>query len=239
MRNSMGGCISHTSNGATESSRAEERNAMSDFQLAAQRRQALGKKNRQLRRQGFVPGIVYGPSTEPMSVQFPYRTVEIMLMNAGGTNLIDIEVDGAVYPSLAREVQRDVVRGDILHVDFLAVDQSQRISVEVPIVMEGESPVVTAREGILITGRSSLTLEVYPSDIRDRIEIDLSRLTELGAEVLVRDLSFGENVTVHNDPNEMLAKIVQPAAARAEEDLEGEEGEVEGEEGEETDEAAE
>lgn len=212
---------------------------MSDFQLAAQKRRAHGKKNRQLRRAGFVPGILYGPSTEPLSVQFPYRAVEVMLMNAGGTNLIDIEVEGAVYPSLAREVQRDVVRGDILHVDFLAVDQTQRISVEVPIVMEGSSPVVAAREGILITGRSSLTLEVYPSDIRDRIIIDLSKLTELGAEVLVRDLTFGENVTVHNDPNEMLAKIVQPAAARAEEDLEGEEGEIEGEEGEEPEEPAE
>lgn len=212
---------------------------MSDFQLAAQKRRAHGKKNRQLRRAGFVPGILYGPSTEPLSVQFPYRAVEVMLMDAGGTNLIDIEVEGAVYPSLAREVQRDVVRGDILHVDFLAVDQTQRISVEVPIVMEGSSPVVAAREGILITGRSSLTLEVYPSDIRDRIIIDLSQLTELGAEVLVRDLTFGENVTVHNDPNEMLAKIVQPAAARAEEDLEGEEGEIEGEEGEEPEEPAE
>ena len=208
---------------------------MSEFQLAAQTRQAQGKKNRQLRRQGFVPGIVYGPSTAPMSVQFPYREIEVTLMNAGGTNLIDIEVGGEVYPSLAREVQRDVVRGDILHVDFLAVDQTQRISVEVPILVEGVSPVVAAREGILITGRSSLTLEVYPSDIRDRIIIDLTRLTDLGDEVLVRDLTFGENVTVHNDPNEMLAKIVQPAAARAEEDLEGE---IEGEEGE-TAEAAE
>ncbi len=209
---------------------------MSDYQLAAQTRQALGKKNRQLRRQGFVPGIVYGPSTTPLSVQFLYRDVEVTLMNAGGTNLIDIEVEGAVYPSLAREVQRDVVRGDILHVDFLAVDQSQRISVEVPIVMEGLSPVVAAREGILITGRSSLTLEVYPSDIRDRIVIDLSQLMELGDEVLVRDLTFAESVTVHNDPNEMLAKIVQPAAARAEEDLEDEEGDTEGEEGEEAEE---
>ncbi len=211
---------------------------MSDFQLAAQKRGARGKKNRQLRRDGFVPAILYGPSTDPLSVQFPYRSVEVMLMEAGGTNLIDIEVEGEVYPSLAREVQRDVVRGDILHVDFLAVDQTQRISVEVPIVMEGRSPVVVAREGILITGRSSLTLEVYPSDIRDRIIIDLSDLTELGSEVLVRDLTFGENVTVHNDPNEMLAKIVQPAAARAEEDLEGEEGEIDGEEVEDADEAS-
>ena len=140
-------------------------------------------------------------------------------MNAGGTNLIDIVVEGKTYPSLAREVQRDVVRGDILHVDFLAVDESQRIRVEVPVVMEGGSPVIAAREGILITGRSSLTLEVFPSDIRNHIVIDLSKLTELGAEVLVRDLEFGENVTVHNDPNEMIAKIVQPAAARADEDL--------------------
>lgn len=204
---------------------------MAEFQLAAQTRQTRGKKNRRLRGAGYVPGIVYGPTTEPISVQFPYRAIEVTLMNAGGTNLIDIDVDGKSYPSLAREVQRDVVRGDILHVDFLAVDQSQRISVEVPIVMEGQSPVVAAREGILITGRSALTLEVFPSDIRDRIVIDLSTLTELGAEVLVGDLTFGEKVTVQNDPNEMLAKIVQPAAARAEDELMEEDAAAEGEEG--------
>ncbi len=205
---------------------------MAEFALAAEVRTTHGKKNGALRRLGLVPGIVYGPASEPVSVQFPYRAIELTLMKAGGTNLIDIEVGGKTYPSLAREVQRDVVRGDILHVDFLAVDASQRIRVEVPILMEGRSPVVVAREGILITGRSSLTLEVYPDDIRDRIMIDLSQLTELGSEVLVGDLEFGENVTVHSDPNEMLAKIVQPPAARAEADLdeiEGEEG-VEGEE---------
>lgn len=202
---------------------------MAEFELAAEVRTVRGKKVRRLRRQGYVPGILYGPATEPVSVQFPYRAVEVMLMNAGGTNLIYIVVDGKAYPSLAREVQRDVVRGDILHVDFLAVDETQRIRVEVPVVMEGNSPVIAAREGILITGRSSLTLEVFPGDIRNRIVIDLSELTELGAEVLVRDLEFGENVTVHNDPNEMIAKIVQPAAARADEDLaqlEGDEGEI-------------
>ena len=198
---------------------------MAEFELAAEVRTVRGKKNRRLRQQGYVPGVVYGPANDPISVQFPYRAIEVMLMDAGGTNLIDIVVEGKTYPSLAREVQRDVVRGDILHVDFLAVDESQRIRVEVPVVMEGRSPVIAAREGILITGRSSLTLEVFPSDIRNRIVIDLSKLTELGAEVLVRDLEFGENVTVHNDLNEMIAKIVQPAAARADEDLAQLEGE--------------
>lgn len=203
---------------------------MAEFELAAEVRTVHGKKTKRLRRQGYVPGIVYGPTNDPISVQFAYRAVEVILMNAGGTNLIDIVVDGKTFPSLAREVQRDVVRGDILHVDFLAVDENQRIRVEVPVVMEGQSPVVAAREGILITGRSSLTLEVFPGDIRNQIVIDLSRLTELGSEVLVRDLEFGENVTVHNDPNEMIAKIVQPAAARADEDL----AQLEDEEGAET-----
>lgn len=210
---------------------------MAEFKLEGEVRLIKGKKNRQLRREGYVPAIIYGPANDPISAKFPYRAIEVTLMNAGGTNLIDINVDNQTYPSLARDVQRDVVRGDILHVDFFAVDENQKIRVEVPVVMEGRSPVVVSREGILITGPNTLTLEVYPTDIRNQIVINLDELVELGQEILVRDLQFGENVTVINEPSEMIAKIVQPAAARAELDLElaeGEEGEeLEGEEGEE------
>lgn len=211
---------------------------MAEFQLNGVVRTAKGKKNRNLRKAGIVPAIVYGPANDPISTQFPYREIEVMLMSAGGTNLIDIVIDGKTYPALARDVQRDVIRGEITHVDFFAVDETKKIRVEVPVVMEGRSPVVLSREGILITGPNTLTLEVFPTDIRNRIVINLDELTELGQEVLVRDLKFGDKVTVINDPNEMIAKIVQPAAARAEEDLlsegvEGEEGE-EGVEGEET-----
>lgn len=212
---------------------------MAEYKLAGEVRTAKGKKNRRLRKEGLVPGVVYGPTDNPVSVQFPYREIEVTLMRAGGTNLIDIEVGGDVYPSLAREVQRDVVRGDIMHVDFLAVDPNQKIRVDVPVVMEGRSPVVASREGILITGPSTLTLEVYPQDIRNQIMIDLSTLTELGAEILVRDLQFNEEVTVINEPNEMIVKIVQPAAARGAEleamlagEGEGVEGEEAGTEGE-------
>ena len=214
---------------------------MAEYQLNGVIRTVKGKKNRNLRKAGIVPAIVYGPANEPISTQFAYRDIEVLLMNAGGTNLIDITIDGKTYPALARDVQRDVVRGDILHVDFFAVDETKKIRVEVPVVFEGRSPVVVAREGILITGPNTITLEVFPTDIRNRIVIDLEELTELGSEVAIRDLKFGENVTVINDPTEMVVRVVQPAAARAEEDLEGEvtEGEeVEGEEveGEESDE---
>jgi large subunit ribosomal protein L25 len=201
---------------------------MAEYKLAGDVRTITGKKNRALRKQGLVPGVVYGPTDEPVSVQFAYREVEVTLMRAGGTNLIDIEVGGKTYPSLAREVQRDVVRGDILHVDFLAVDLSQKIRVDVPVIMEGRSPLVASREAILITGPSTLTLEVFPQDIRDRILVDLTPLDTMGAEILVKDLKFKEGVTVINEPNEMIAKVVQPAAARrAEADaMEAAEGEA-------------
>jgi large subunit ribosomal protein L25 len=208
---------------------------MAEYQINGVVRTVKGKKNRNLRKEGLVPAIVYGPANDPISAQFGYRDIEVLLMNAGGTNLIDIVIDGKTYPALARDVQRDVVRGDIMHVDFFAVDENKKIRVEVPVVMEGNSPVVLTREGILITGPNTITLEVFPTDIRNRIVINLDELVELGQEVLIRDLQFGDKVTVINDPNEMIAKIVQPAAARAEEDLEGEGEEgVEGEEGEET-----
>lgn len=202
---------------------------MAEYKLAGDVRTITGKKNRALRKQGLVPGVVYGPTDEPVTVQFVYREVEVTLMRAGGTNLIDIEVGGKTYPSLAREVQRDVVRGDILHVDFLAVDLSQKIRVDVPVIMEGRSPLVASREAILITGPSTLTLEVFPQDIRDRILVDLTPLDTMGAEILVKDLKFKEGVTVINEPNEMIAKVVQPAAARrAEADaMEAAEGEAE------------
>ena len=208
---------------------------MAEYQLNGVVRTVKGKKNRNLRKEGIVPANVYGPANDPISTQFPYRDIEVMLMNAGGTNLIDIVIDGKTYPALARDVQRDVVRGEILHVDFFAVDETKKIRVEVPVVMEGNSPVVLSREGILITGPNTLTLEVFPTDIRNRIVINLDELVELGQEVLVRDLKFGDQVTVINDPTEMIAKIVQPAAARAAEGLagEGEEGEGEESEGEE------
>lgn len=207
---------------------------MADFALDGEVRKVVGKKVRQIRSEGLVPATIYGPKTEPVVVQFPYRAIELALMNAGGTNLIDLKIGGKTYPVLAREVQRDVVRGDILHVDFFAVDQSQKIRVEIPIMMEGRSPVVASREGILITGPNSLTVEVYPNDIRNQIVVDLSTLVALGDEIQVKDLNLGENTTIINDPTEMLAKIVQPAAARSallETEGEGIEGEaVEGDE---------
>ncbi len=193
-----------------------------NYTLEAQPRTIIGKKVKQLRRQGLVPVSVVGPKIEPFNLQIPYRPLQVTLMNAGGTHLIDLQVDGDTTTVLARQVQRDVLRGDILHVDFFAVDMASTIKTDVPIHFIGESAAVAARIGILITGPTVITIETLPSNLIGQIEIDLSPLVNVGDSIHVRDLDLGPDIAIINDPNEMIAQISQPSAARAEEEEEAE-----------------
>ncbi len=187
------------------------------FVLEVQPRSIVGKKVSQLRRQGLVPATVYGPKIEPMTIQIPYRPLQVTLLNAGGTNLIDLSIDGSMTTVLAREVQRDIMRNDITHVDFFAVDLAAKISIDVPLHFANESPAVEAKKGMLITGPAALTIETLPSKLLSEIEIDLSVLKEVGDSIHVRDLVLPEGIAILNDPDEMIARISQTSAARSEE----------------------
>lgn len=187
------------------------------FVIEAQPRAVVGKKVGQLRRQGIVPITVYGPKIQPVSLQVPYRPLQVALFKAGGTNLIDLKVGGQSTPVIAREVQRDILRNDILHVDFFAVDMDAKISIDVPIHFINESPAVASRIGILLTGPTVLTIDTLPSHLINQIEVDLSLLKEIGDSVHVRDIQLGAEITILNDPDEMIARIVQPAAVVSEE----------------------
>jgi large subunit ribosomal protein L25 len=193
---------------------------VSNFSLDAQPRQITGKKVSQLRNKGLVPATVYGPKTAPINVQVPYRALEVTLMKAGGTNLIDLTVDGTTHSVLTRAVQRDVLKRTILHVDFFAVDLTAKIRTEIPFHLVGESPVVAQKRGILITGANSVSVEILPSQLINFIEIDLSKLKNVGDTISIGDLQLGEGILIMDEPEEMIARIVQTSAARSEEELE-------------------
>ncbi len=199
------------------------------YVIEAQSREIVGKKVSQLRRQGIVPVTVYGPKAQPVNLQVPYRPLQLALLKAGGTNLIEINVGGNTTPVLAREVQRDILRNDILHVDFFAVDMTAKIRIDVPLHFVGESPAVATKKGILVTGPTTITIETLPSHLLNQIEIDISGLNEVGDSIHVRDLKLDKEVIVINDVDEMIARISQPAAARSEEDAAAEEAEAAGE----------
>ncbi len=197
--------------------------------IEAQAREIVGKKVSQLRRQGIVPVTVYGPKSQPVNLQVAYRPLQLALMKAGGTNLIEISVDGKPTSVLAREVQRDIIRNDIMHVDFFAVDMTAKIRIDVPLHFVGDSAAVDTKKGILVTGPTTITIETLPSHLLNSIEIDISGLNEVNDAIHVRDLKLGDEIVIINDMDEMIARISQPAAARSEEDAAAEAaaGEVE------------
>ncbi|MBZ0282165.1 MAG: 50S ribosomal protein L25 [Anaerolineae bacterium] len=192
------------------------------YVLEAQPRSVVGKKVSRVRREGLVPAVIYGPKIEPVTVQIPYRPLQLTLLKAGGTHLIDIKSDGKTHTVLARDVQRDILRGDIMHVDFFAVDLKAKISIDVPLHYVNESPAVAAKKGVLLTGPTVLTIETLPSHLLDRIDVDVSVLAEVGDSIHVRDIKLDADITVLNDPDEMIARISQSSAARSEEAEEAE-----------------
>ncbi|MEA3374853.1 MAG: 50S ribosomal protein L25 [Chloroflexota bacterium] len=220
-------------------------------ELEAKRRSVLGSKVKRLRREGWVPGVIYGHGFEPVPLKFDKYDLRAVLSQVGGSQLINVKVDDAdeVEFALLRDVQRDVITGDLLHVDFYRVMMTETITTEIPLLTTGESPIAERKEGILLHGVSEIEVECLPGDLVDAIEVDLSELTEIGQAISVGDLAVPSGVNVLTDPDEMIARLVpleeveleRPAAEVEEELILGEEGEEvevigeaeEGEEGEE------
>jgi large subunit ribosomal protein L25 len=187
------------------------------YTLDAQARTITGKKVNQLRVQGLVPAIIYGRNRQPVAVQIPAKPLQMTLLKAGGTNLINITVDGKEHTVITREVQRDILRGDITHVDFMAVDASTRLTAEVRVHFINESPAVVTRQGILVLGGGNLTIEALPADLVERVDVDLSSLASVGDSIHVRDLQLKPGLRVLNDEDEMIVRVAPAVTAEEEE----------------------
>lgn len=177
------------------------------FTLEAQHRTITGKKVGALRRQGFVPGIVYGAKIDPIQIQMNDRSLATLLLKAGGTNIIELNIDGKIQRVLAREVQRDVLRGHALHVDFLAIDATTKLRTTVQLQFVGESPAEKLGIGVLLNGIGSLEVEVLPEDLISQVEIDMSLLKEMNDAIHVRDLKLGDRVTILTDLDAMIVRV--------------------------------
>ncbi|MGD2178850.1 MAG: 50S ribosomal protein L25 [Anaerolineae bacterium] len=179
-------------------------------ELAAKKRSVLGSKVKRLRREGWVPGVIYGHDFESVPVQFDNYDLRHVLSQVGGSQLVNIKIDGADEPEFAllRDVQRDVITGDLLHVDFYRVMMTETITTEIPLLTTGESPVAEQKEGILLHGISEIAVECLPGDLVDAIEVDMSELTEVGQAILVEDLAVPSGISILTDHDEMIARLV-------------------------------
>jgi large subunit ribosomal protein L25 len=211
--------------------------------LTAGKRTVTGKQVKRLRHEGWVPGVMYGHGFDSVALQFEERNLTRLLSRVGGSQLIQIDVEGAKEPEMAlvRDVQRDPLRGTVLHVDFYRVQMTERLTAEIPLLLEGESPVIALNEGILLQGISAIEVECLPGDLVDAIAVDLADLLEVDDSIHVSDLAIPSGIDVLTDPDELIVRVAPLAEEEVleeiveEELLPGEEAEVvaEGEEGEE------
>ena len=178
--------------------------------LAVRPRQVVGKKVAQLRREGVLPGVVFGGRKDSTSVQTDLRSFERSYRRWGNTTLLSLEgLDGDSIPALIHGVARDTMTGRLLHVDFQRVSLTEKTHAEVPLHFVHESPAVKTLGAVLVHARDHITVEAFPQDIPHAIDVDLSPLIEIDDALSVRDLVFDKTtVLIVDDPDELVVKAV-------------------------------
>jgi len=207
--------------------------------LRATKRQTAGSRaSKRLRREGRVPGVVYGSDIDPVAIHVSQSDLYSVLHTEAGLNaIIEVDVDGESVLTVAREVYRHPVRGEIDHLDFIKVSLDIEIEAEVALEFTGESFGVIEEGGILQTLEATISITALPNAIPSSIKLDVTEMN-VGDTLTVADLPEMEGVTYVNDDDHAVATVSLPAAEIVEEPVleegeEGEEGEgVEGEEGE-------
>lgn len=173
--------------------------------LKAVKRDVTGKQVSALRRAGKLPAVIYGRHVEPIAISLDAHTTSLAMAKLTSSSLVTIELDGREYPSLVRERQRNYIKGNLTHVDFLAVDLNENIRATVRLEFVGISAAVKDFNGVLVKNLEKLEVECLPTDLPERITVDISALKQIGNGIRVRDMAIFDNVRILNDEDEMIA----------------------------------
>ncbi len=182
---------------------------MSELLLSAETGRTDGTRpSRRLRREGKIPAIVYGLDADPVAVAVDWPALRLALTTDAGLNaLITLQIDGEEHLSVIKDLQRHPVRRDVIHVDFLRVRADQEIEVDVPISLEGEALEVTRADGMVDQIMYSLTISVKPTDVPEKVSVDISTL-EIGGSIKVSDINLPAGVATSIDPEEVIASAL-------------------------------
>jgi large subunit ribosomal protein L25 len=183
---------------------------VAEVALKAVKRGDTGKGSaRRSRASGRVPAIVYGRGMEPIAIEVDRREfVTALLTDAGMNVLLNIQIDGSSTTAITRELQRDPVKGTLLHADFVQIDLTEEIEVEVPVHLVGESP--GAKEGgVLENPLFTLHVRCLPTNVPESIDADISGL-QIGDSLRVSELAAGRDFEILNDPEAVIAHVAAP-----------------------------
>jgi large subunit ribosomal protein L25 len=194
---------------------------MEKIVLKATKRNVTGKQVKALRRAGQLPAVIYGRHVEPIAILLEAHSAGLVFSKLTSSTLITIDVEGVEYAALVREKQRNFIKGNLTHVDLLALDQTEKIRTKVQLAFTGVASAVKNYSAVLVHRMESLEVECLPTDLPERINVDISSIQEIGNSIRVGDIPLSENVVVLADPDEI---IIIATLAREEAAAEGAEG---------------
>ena len=190
------------------------------MQLKASVRDLNGKRSRRLHGEGKLTAIVYGHNSKPTPLVLDRLEFQKVFLKSGRTRLVDLVVDGdRTEKVLVRETQTHPRLLGPIHVDFYQVNLEEKITVEVPVHLVGESAAVKRGDADVLQPIHALRVECLPSDIPDAFEVDMTPLEEIESEVRISDIKVPKGVTVLIDPEELVVKIVRKREMKVEEEV--------------------
>ena len=173
--------------------------------LKAEERTITGKNVKMVRLEGKVPAVIYGGKLKSLPISLDKRDTTNTLNKVSGSTILTIDIEGEEHAALVREIQQDYIKGDLLHVDFLAVSLKEKLRTNVSISLVGDDPVLEEYSALIVSGLDQIEVECFPQDLPEVIEVDVSILEELGAAIYMKDIPTIENVEFLSDPEELIA----------------------------------
>lgn len=190
--------------------------------LQAKTRTIFGKLTKNIRFQGVIPAVVYGPGEKNANIEVDEKEFIKVLRKAGESSLIELKIDkatadggapskgGEVRPVLIHEIQQDPVSDKIIHIDFFQASLKEEVEVAVPLVFEGVAPAEKDLGGTLNKNMLEIEVRALPQNLPHEITVNVGGLKTFQDHILVRDLAIPANVTVMKDADEIVAAVLEP-----------------------------
>jgi large subunit ribosomal protein L25 len=194
--------------------------------IEASKRSVTGKKVSVLRREGKLPGVIYGHKFTSEPIVMDSKAATKVLNSITSSSIVTLVIDGVEHAALVREKQRDYIRNLYIHVDFQAVSQTEKIRTKVGITLTGLAPAIKDFNGVVVEGIDAIEVEALPKDLPEQFIIDVSHLANIGDAIYLKDIAVPANVEVMDSPEEMIVLITSPAAEEVEPEATAAEGEV-------------
>lgn len=180
---------------------------MKTYTLKAEKRDIVGRKVKNLRAAGKMPATLYGKTVKSVSISVPTDAFAKVYEAAGETGLIELSIGDDTRTALIHTVQKDPVRGQLLHVEFYQVDLKQKVKTKVPLELVGEAPAVTQKIGVLLSLIDEVEVEALPADLPEKISVEVDKLSEVDQEVKVESLTAPKGVTILTDPSVSVVRV--------------------------------